>query len=190
MAGSYGSKPDPKIKNYLKNNNNEALKDFSGSHSIKNENKLFGILLPGQSIELNKKETSTINWNREFLLKTPTQEQAIYVSDKNQETQKEIKELLLEIKKLSQNTENLKHEIIQATEQNVVNYDEYQLNFLQRIKMVITNFRKNINEAANWLEMFNRKKSKKNAFWNRAKSKNGGEQYLMSSEHSASRSAN
>ena len=183
MAGSFGSKPDPKRKLVNNNNSNEVLKEFSDP--------LRGILFPGQSIEINRKETTTnISWNREFLTKTVVKEQAIFINNHSQEVEKAINELRLEIKKLIETTENLEQDVIQSTEQNIVDFDQYQLNFFQRIKMIIVNFRKNINEASNWLESFNHKKSKKNAFWNRARSKNGGEQYLNSSEHSASRSAN
>jgi hypothetical protein len=180
MAGSYGSKQDPK-KSFNKNNN-EVLKEFSDP--------FHGVLFPGQSIELNKKETIDIKWNREFLVKSTTQEQAIFVNNHSQEVEKTINELRTEIKKLINVSENLNQEIISIVDQNVVDFNEYQLNFFQRIKMIIINFRKNITEASVWLENFNHKKNKKNAFWNQAKSKNGGEQYLMSSEHSASRSAN
>jgi hypothetical protein len=70
----------------------------------------------------------------------------------------------------------------------VVEFSEYQLNFFQRIKMIIINFRKNITEAGVWLESFNHKKGKKNAYRN--KSKSGGQKYTDSGEHSAARSAN
>jgi hypothetical protein len=189
MAGGYGSKPDPKNKGFLKKNN-EILNNFSDFSAKKTENKLFGILFPGQSIELNKKETTNISWNREFLTKSTTQEQAIFINQHSKEIEKAINDLRLEIKNLIKTTENLNHEIIQSAEQNIVDFSEYQLNFFQRIKMIVINFRQNITEASVWLESFNHKKNKKNAFWNKAKSKNGGEQYLMSSEHSASRSAN
>ncbi|MDD2224763.1 MAG: DUF5660 domain-containing protein [Candidatus Shapirobacteria bacterium] len=188
MAGSYGSKQDPK-KSFNKNNN-EILKDFPNSPAKKSEHNLFGTLFPGQSIEVNKKETTNISWNREFLTKSTTQEQAIFVNQHSKEVEKAINDLRLEIKNLIKTTENLNQEIIQSAEQNVADFSEYQLNFFQRIKIIVTNFRQNITEASVWLESFNHKKNKKNAFWNKAKSKNGGEQYLMSSEHSASRSAN
>ena len=130
MAGSFGSK-DPKRKIISNNNSNETLKEFSDPFR--------GVLFPGQSIELNRKETADIKWNREFLFKTTNQEQAVFVSDKNKETQREIQELLLEIKKLAQTTDNLEHEVVQSTEQSVVDFNEYQLNFFQRIKMIIVN---------------------------------------------------
>lgn len=187
MAGSYGSKQDPKINSFVKNSN-ETLKDFSLPPI--SENKLFGTLIPGQSVELAKKENNQINWNKEFLSKNLNQEHVLLIKDKNQETEKEIKDLLLEIKKLSQNTQELQQEIVHSVDQNIPDFNEYQLTFLQRIKNIVVNFRKNINEASNWLELFNHKKNKKNAFWQQARSKNGGEQYLMSSEHSASRSSN
>jgi len=189
MAGGYGSKQDPK-KSFNKNNN-EILKDFPNSSAKKSANNLFGTLFPGQSIEINKKETVTnVSWNREFLIKSTSQEQAIFVSQHSKEVEKAINELRLEIKNLIKTTENLNQEIIQSVEQNVADFSEYQLNFFKRIKMIVINFRQNITQASVWLENFNHKKNKRNAFWNRAKSKNGGEQYLMSSEHSASRSAN
>lgn len=182
MAGGYGSKIDPKRK-LVSSNNNEILKEFSDPFR--------GVLFPGQSIEINKKETTTnISWNREFLTKNTNQEQAIFVNNHSQEVEKAINELRLEIKNLKETTEDLNQEIIKTVEQNVVEFSEYQLNFFQRIKIFVVNFRKNITEASVWLESFNHKKSKKNTFWNKAKSKNGGEQYLNSSEHSASRSAN
>jgi len=181
MAGGYGFKQDPKRKSI--SNNNEALKEFSDPFR--------GILFPGQSIEINKKEkTTNINWNREFLIKSTTQEQAIFVNQHSKEVEKAINEIRIEIKNLIKATKNLNQEIIQSAEQNVADFSEYQLNFFQRIKMIVVNFHQNITEASIWLENFNHKKNKRNAFWNRVRSKNGGEQYLMSSEHSASRSAN
>lgn len=179
MAGGYGSKLDPKRK-LTSNNSNEVLKEFSDPFR--------GVLFPGQSIELNKKETTDIKWNREFLIKSVNQEQAIFVSNNSKEIEKAINDLRLEIKKLIETTENLEQDVIQSTEQNIVDFNEYQLNFFQRIKMIIVNFRKNINEASNWLESFNHKKSKRNAFWNKAKS--GGQKYMESSEHTVARSAN
>lgn len=179
MAGSFGSKPDPKRK-LVNNNSNEVLKEFSDPFR--------GVLFPGQSIELNKKETTNIKWNREFLTKSVTQEQAVFVNNHSQEVEKAINDLRIEIKKLIETTENLEQDVIQSTEQNIVDFSEYQLNFFQRIKMIIINFRKNISEASNWLESFNHKKGKKNAFWNKAKT--GGQKYMESSEHTVARSAN
>jgi hypothetical protein len=148
---------------------------------------LNGVLRPGETIDFSQE------------IKTPEKprfdnyiqkEQSLFINQHAQETEKAINDLRLELKNLVETTENLDHEVEQSVSQNITEANEYQLNFFKRIKTLIVQFRRNINEAGAWLESFNHKKSKKNAFWNKARSKNGGEQYLMSSEHSASRSAN
>ena len=180
-------------KKLIKKNNSEILKDFSDSFQPKPEKKLSGILFPGQSLNLKqeKQPNNDINWNREFLSKTVNQEQPLFINQHHQEIQQAINEILSEIKKLKITTDNISHEIIQASDQNIPEANEYQLKFLQRIKNIIIQFRQNIDQSCIWMESFNRKKSRKNAFWgNVHNKKNGGEQYLFSSEHSASRSAN
>lgn len=193
MAGGLGSKFDPKNKRSVKKNNSEILKEFSDTPQSKPEPKLFGRLFPGQSIHLNqeKQPNKDFNWNREFLTKTVTEEQRLFVNQHTQEIQQTIKDLLDEIKKLKLSTDNLTHEINQSSEQNIPEANEYQLKFLQRIKNLIIQFRQNIDQSCTWLASFNNKKSRKNAFWGNVRNKkNGGEQYLFSGEHSASRSAN
>jgi hypothetical protein len=124
MAGSYGFKSN--LKGKVASNSNETLKNFPDPFR--------GVLFPGQSIELNSKETINTKWNREFLTKTITQEQAIFVNSNNKEIEKAINELRLEIKNLIETTENLAQEIQISTESNIVDFNEYQLNFFQRIK--------------------------------------------------------
>jgi len=191
MAGSFGFKPNQKNKALTKKNNSEILKEFSDISPSKSEPKTSGKLSLGQSIHPNQESKSEqINWNREFLFKTANEAQPLFVNQHHQEIQQAINEILDEIKKLKLSTDNLGHEVVQATEQNIAEANEYQLKFLQRIRNIIIQFRQNVDQSCVWMESFNKKKSRKNAFWNKAKSKNGGEQYLMSSEHSASRSAN
>ena len=190
MAGGFGQKPNSKNKS-IKRNSSEILKDSPSSFDQKN--KLSGVLSPGESIDFNR-EKKPINWNREFLSQSIKQEQTVFVNQHSQEIKQEIQELRSEIKKLVQEAQDLSSEVTDienAVDQNITDFSEYQLNFFARIKIFIINYRKNISEAQIWLESFNAKKSRKNAFWNKAKNKkNGGEQYLMSGEHSASRSAN
>ena len=193
MAGGFGTKQLPKGKFSPKKNNSEILKEFSSDSSV-SKPKLFGTLFPGQSIHPNQESTKKpdINWSREFSVsKSVTQEQVVFVNQHTQEIKQAISELRQEIKKLTLSTDNLNQEIIQAVEQNIPEVNEYQLSFIQKIRNIIIEFRQNIDESSIWLQSFNRKKSRKNAFWNKAKDKkSGGEQYLFSSEHTASRSAN
>ena len=190
MAGGFGSKRDPKNKTISSKNTSEILKDFPDNHVTPKKS---GTLFPGQSIRFGSAETkpSQINWNREFLTKPLSQEQSLFVNQRLQETNVAIEELRQEIKNLIHSTDNLETEIIQTANQNIAEVSQYQVNFLTRIKNLIINFRKNIDQSCLWLENFNRKKSRKNAFWSTVRNKKGGgEQYLLSSEHSVSRSAN
>ena len=192
MAGGFGFKLNPKNKNLTKKNNSEVLKDFPDSSVKKNTPKLFGTLFPGQSVEINSPSNEPkINWSQEFITKSLTQEQSLFVNQHTQEIQKSIQDIRFEIKKLTESTQELDHEIQQTVYQNIPEASEYQITFLQRIKNLIINFRQNIDQSCVWLNSLNHKKSRKNAFWGNVKNKkNGGEQYLFSSEHSASRSAN
>jgi hypothetical protein len=192
MAGGFGFKLNPKNKNLTKKNNSEVLKELPDSSTKKDTPKLFGTLFPGQSIDINpSKQEPKINWNQEFITKSLTQEQSLFVNQHTQEIQKAIQDIRLEIKKLTESTQELDHEVQQATYQNIPEASEYQITFLKRIKDLIINFRQNIDQSCVWLNSLNHKKSRKNAFWGNVKNKkNGGEQYLFSSEHSVSRSAN
>ena len=191
MAGGLIFKPSSKSKNLVKKNTSEILKDFPDNQAP--VQKKSGILFPGQSIRLNSSESkpSQINWSHEFLTKPITQEQSLFVNQRLQETNTAVEELRREIKSLIKSTDNLQAEITNTVDQNIVEASQYQVNFLTRIKNLIINFRKNIDQSCLWLENFNRKKSRKNAFWGTVKNKkSGGEQYLLSGEHSVSRSAN
>lgn len=190
MAGGFGQKPNSKNK-IIKQNNGEIIKDSSIIFSKKDNSS--GTLSPGESVNFGQKEKS-IGWNHEFLSQSLKQEQTVFVNQHTQEIKQEIEELRLEIKKLVQETQDLSSEVTdieKAVDQNITEFSEYQINFFTRLKTFIINYRKNISEAQVWLESFNTKKNRRNAFWNHAKNKkSGGEQYLLSGEHSASRSAN
>ena len=192
MAGGFGFKLNPKNKNLTKNNNNEVLKDLPDSSVKKSPPKLFGTLFPGQSVDINpSSKEPKINWSQEFITKSISQEQSLFVNQHTQEIQKSIQDIRLEIKKLAESTQELDNEIQQTIYQNIPEASEYQVTFLKRIKNLIINFRQNIDQSCVWLNSLNHKKSRKNAFWGNVKNKkNGGEQYLFSSEHSVSRSAN
>lgn len=193
MAGGLGFKINPKNKNFnKKNNNSEVLKNSPDYYSQSKTKNLSGTLLPGQSVDINPSQKEPkINWSHEYTTKPISTELSLFVNHHSQEIKNEIDNLRLEIKKLVQSTQNLDHEITQVIEQNIPQANEYQLSFLQRIKKIIISFRQKVDESSLWLNSLNHKKSRKNAFWGNVKNKkSGGEQYLFSSEHSVSRSAN
>lgn len=146
---------------------------------------LNGVLRPGETIDFSQE------------IKTPEKprfdsyiqkEQAIFVNEHQKEVHQEIQELLFEIKKLAKSTDNLEQSVELAADKPIVEFTAYERSFLVRIKNLIIQFRLNVSEASNCFGMFESRKKKKNAFWN--KSKSGGQKYRDSGEHSASRSAN
>lgn len=180
---------DPKQANNLKWNNSEVLKD-SQVNSAPQKINLSGILGLNQTVEFNHPETTPQKpiWNPEYLVSTQEKQ----INSTHQQNLKEaIDSLRQEIKKLVSSTQDLDTDIQNISLENIAEVSEYQINFLQRIKNFIVGFRQNISEADNWLSVFNTKKKKRNYFWSTARNKQqGGEQYLMSGEHSASRSVN
>jgi len=187
MAGGFG---------YQKNQKNNLNKNelAPSSQGVDNAPKfsLKGILNLGQSIEINKPQKIDSTWKKETLFGEnylQKQEETL-IRQQQGELQQEIKDLSNEIKKLVNSAQNLEVEVEKAALESIIEVNEYQISFLKRIKNLIIDFTQNISESNIWISALNNKKQKRNAFWNKAKSKNGGEQYLMSSEHSASRSAN
>ncbi len=191
MAGGQNTtKFDPKQAKNFKWNNNEVLKDSQTASAPQKIGLIGGILGLNQTVEINPSETTPQKpaWNPEFL--ATNQEKQLF-SAQEHHLKEAIDSLRLEIKKLVATTENLDMDIQNIPLESTSDVSEYQVNFLERIKNFIINFRKNISEASNWLDTFNTKKKKKNYFWSMARNKKqGGEQYLMSGEHSASRSVN
>lgn len=192
MAGGFLLKSTNKSKSTKSNGyNNEVLRESSASKPKKIT--LGGILGLNQTVEINKKPQKKENSEKDFIknfLNQLQKEQQTLVDHKQLEIKQEIKSLQEEIKKLNNASEELNHEVTQATLVNVIDSSEYQLNFLLRLKKLIVSLRENVSEACQWLDCFNSKKKKKNCFWNNAKKDKGGSQYLQSGEHSASRSAN
>ncbi len=116
------------------------------------------------------------------------QEKEIY-SRRQRETQEKIKELQQQVKALAEKSENLKEELRVAVQQPVVNPGESDISFLTSLIKAIKRFGEKIEDASLWLKAWNQKKQKKGMFWSKVNSKKGGTQFLLSSEHSASRSA-
>lgn len=192
MAGGFNIKSNSKSK-FPKQNSfgNEVVKESKTPPKFR----LSGILGMGQSVDINKQkqpEKPQINWEKEFfghISHLQREEQTLFNSHQK-EVQKAIEEIRDEIKKLVSSSQDLSEEIENIALEPIVEFNAYQLNFLQRIKNIIITFRKNISEASCWLDSFKHKQKRK-AFWNNVKNKKGGgEQYLFSGEHSAARSAN
>lgn len=191
-GGHYHGKADPKKPIFFGVNKSSEILSDSQTNTAPKKFSLSGILGLNQTVEINKASSESPKWDQEFLgnINYVQEQEKTLFNQKQKELENTIKELQQEIKNLTNSTDNLNQDIQNIALENIPEVSEYQINFLTRIKNFVINFRKNINEASSWLESFTKKKRKKNYFWSMAKSKKGGEQYLMSSEHSSARSVN
>lgn len=196
MAGGFGHNQNSKTQKSGKIfNNAEVLKDNSDSRADSKSIPKFslrGVLGLNQTVELSRNTKSAENKSKEIFssISYLEKEQKILFDQHQKELTRELENLRLEISKLAQATDNLEKSVETAIYSPIIEVSEYEIGFLNRIKSFIASFRKNIGEASLWVESFNSKKKKKNAFWSTVKNKKkGGEQYLFSNEHSAARSA-
>lgn len=190
MAGGTSSKSDLKKKANFMGFTSEVLKDSQQDYqAAKPEPKvkfsLSGILGLNQTVEIAKSQDKKVN----FLVNHLEKEQKTLFDSRQQELEKQIKELQTEIQQLVKVTEDLDQQVANVALTPIPNVSEYQISFLQRVRIFIENFRKNISSASLWLESLMTRKRKRNYYWSMFKSKKGGEQYLFSGEHSAARSA-
>ena len=154
------------------------------NHQVTVSSILNGVLRPGETIDFSQE------------IKTPEKpifdqhierEQAVFINDNKKEIAQDIDNLRNQIKSLIPVTEESKPDIAKITLTNAPEANIYQVNFLLGIVNLL---RKDTSDSNSWVEVSNNRKTKRNAFWNKARSKNGGEKYLNSSEHAVARSAN
>ncbi len=172
--------------------NSEILKDSPEIQAPPKKFSLGGILGLGQTVEINQKADKLQSWGQEFFGKVNhlEHEEKVLLDNRQKELEKQIANLQEEINKLVKATSGLEKQVENVAFTTIVEANEYQISFLNRIRLFIANFRQNISQAGIWLEAFSSKKKKKNLFWNQVKNKKGGgEQYLFSNEHSIARSA-
>lgn len=172
---------------------NEILKD--SPKNLQPPSKKFsfsGILGLGQSVEINRQTDQLQSWGQEFFgqINHLEKEEKFLLDSRQKELEKQIQQLQDEISKLIKATTGLEKQVENVAINTIVDASDYQINFLDRIRKFIANFRQNISQAGIWLEAFAAKKKKRNFFWNQVKNKKGGgEQYLFSNEHGVARSA-
>ncbi len=142
-----------------------------------------------KELKNEKKDLETRHEKALFHLdRVKKQEKEIY-NRRQRETEKKIEQLREQVEALAQNSENLEKELEVAAHQPVTNPDESDISFLESLIKAIKRFREKIEDASIWLKAWNQKQHKKGVFWSKVNSKKGGAQFLLSSEHSVSRSA-
>lgn len=168
------NKPQATVKNV------ETRPKFSG---------LAGVLFPGQTVEIHKKKESKLNFSNEFSTPSLASQEKVLFDIQKQIIEKEISQIHADIQALAATAKTIQTEIAQAVINPPIEFNQYQVSFLKRIRLLIEMLRKNILEAGEWASQFSSKKKKKNMFWSKAMDKKrGGQQYMDSSEHSVARS--
>lgn len=192
MAGGVlVSKTDPKKgKSFWGGNSNESLNE-NKPNFIPINFSLRGILGLNQPVEIHKPQADKL-WTKEnFGLNIIAEQDKKALENKQRELEAVVEQLKLEVKKLTVATSDLDSDLSHATMENIPEANEYQVSFLVRLKNLVIAFRRNINEASCWLDSFSKKskKQKNSGYWKNLKNK-GGTKYMMSDEHSVSRSVN
>lgn len=197
MAGGIVSK-DPKNKFLLaKQYSPEYQQNISpsknGSAPPRPESRpkfsLSGVLGLNQTVELNRPsdKPKEILFFKNHLV----EEQKTLFDTHQAELQREISALRQEIQQLIKQSAKLDQKVEIAAIQPIIEINTYQVNFLKRLRILVSNFRRNVSEAGCWLDVLKKRKTKKNAFWGNVKNKKkGGDQLLFSNESSLARSAN
>jgi len=150
---------------------------------------LSGILGLNQTVELHRQSEKPpeIVFFKNHLV----EEQKTLFDTHQAELQREVASLRQEIQQLIKQSSKLDQKVEIAAIQPIVEVNSYQISFLRRLRILISNFRRNVSEAGCWLDVLKKRKNKKNAFWGNVKNKKtGGEQLLFSNESSLARSAN
>lgn len=200
MTGLVSQKSNQKTHQKQAVLKNETLKEsFENSTQTTKTNprpdkpkfSLNGILGLNQTIEFHKSGSETKT--EKVLFGTPNHVEIELQQLKAQEasqTQQAIRELLSQIKQLMTTTDVASHELVVAADTPVVEANDYELNFLQRIVSLVRLATRAVGEVCLWADSFNSKKKKKNYFWKKSLNKKGGQSFMFSDEHSAARSVN
>jgi len=144
-----------------------------------------GELKPNQSLNLDQiktKENQIENQNASFqqdYLDIRKQEKLIWTR-KQQETELQVKALIVELKKLAQVTTGLAKEVKIAAMQLPVEPGSYHLTFFEKLRQTILLFKKHIEQAASWLQTSNQKAQKRNFYWGQVRK--SGTKFMLSQE--------
>jgi hypothetical protein len=144
-----------------------------------------GELKPNQALDLdqirskeNQIENQAIGFQQDYL-DIRKQEKLIWTRQQ-QETELQIKALIIELKKLAQVTTSLAKEVKIASEQLPVESGSYHLTFFEKLRQSILLFKQHIEQAASWLQTSNQKAQKRNFYWGQVRK--SGTKFMLSQE--------
>jgi len=113
----------------------------------------------------------------------------VVFTQSDQKTKQQISQIQEELKRLAASTNNLAKEIQVAAFQPVVNPGTYHISFFEKLKQVIREVRKRIDQSASWMSAMNSKNSKRQGghYWGQVQK--SGTKFMLSQERYMSNSA-
>lgn len=145
------------------------------------DRKKSGTLRPNEALsldEIKEREQFRRPLSREFF--RVRQEERLVFKQEEQKTRLQIKAIQEELKKLAESTKDLAKEVEIASKLEPVEPGVYHLNFFERLKQAIIIFRKNIEDSANWLTLFNQRAKKRGYYWSQVRK--SGTKFMLSAE--------
>lgn len=145
------------------------------------DRKKSGTLRPNEALsldEIKEREQFRRQLSREFF--RVRQEERLVFKQEEQKTRLQIKAIQEELKKLAESTKDLAKEVEIASKLEPVEPGVYHLNFFERLKQAIIIFRKNIEDSANWLTLFNQRAKKRGYYWSQVRK--SGTKFMLSAE--------
>lgn len=145
------------------------------------DRKKSGTLRPNEALsldEIKEREQFRRPLSREFF--RVRQEERLVFKQEEQKTRLQIKAIQEELKKLAESTKDLAKEVEIASKLEPVEPGVYHLNFFERLKQAIIIFRKNIEDSASWLALFNQRAKRRSYYWSQVRK--SGTKFMLSAE--------
>lgn len=154
--------------------------------------KASGEIQPGHSINIESVLLAERKENKTLKLqlaqeKRLREEEKTLIEKKSQELKIELGALTQEVSQLAKTTQGLAQETQIAVMQAPANPGVYHITFFEKLRQYIASFRENIESAANWMQAYNQRTTKKKGFWGQV-GKSGAKR-LLSQEDYTQRSA-
>lgn len=129
---------------------------------------------------IKQKEQTAREETQRFYERKKAHERIIWTAEQ-QQTERQIKAIQEELRKVVEETEELSQEVKRVAIEAVVEPGVYHLNFLERIWQLIKFLRKKIQESRHWLAEWNAYcKKKRNYYWIQVRQ--SGTKFMLSSE--------
>ena len=145
-------------------------------------------LSPRKPFESGFPSESELKYRRQaFFERQKAAQEKVVFRKEDQQTKLQIQSLQEEIKKLANSTQNLAQEVQVAAMQAPVDPGSYHVSFFEKLRQVIRDIKKRIDDSATWLSTMNVKGKKQSYYWSQVGK--SGTKYLLSQERYMTNSA-